>query len=120
MSDQFEVCDLIEILTIHFSAVFLHRLVPVFFVPFLTNLISLSPSKFPEFYSFPPFFTIQPNLTTREKQLGLWRELILGYHTNLKIKSLIVHDCPLWKNTVIGRELSHEDVKKVMIDFVKR
>mmetsp|Transcript_2632 Transcript_2632/g.3863 ORF Transcript_2632/g.3863 Transcript_2632/m.3863 type:complete len:176 (-) Transcript_2632:17-544(-) len=75
--------------------------------------------EFPPFYSFPPFFTIQPNLTTREKQLGLWRELILGYHTNLKIKSLIVHDCPLWKNNAIGRELSHEDIKKVMIDFVK-
>jgi ESCRT-II complex subunit VPS25 len=75
--------------------------------------------QFPEFYSFPPFFTIQPNVTTREKQMGLWRELILSYHTNLKIKMLIVHDCPLWKNDDIGRELSQEGIKSVMNDFVK-
>ena len=52
--------------------------------------------------------------------MGLWRELILSYHTNLKIKMLIVHDCPLWKNDDIGRELSQEGIKSVMNDFVKR
>mmetsp|Transcript_2724 Transcript_2724/g.4207 ORF Transcript_2724/g.4207 Transcript_2724/m.4207 type:complete len:102 (+) Transcript_2724:423-728(+) len=36
-------------------------------------------SKLPDFYYFPPFFTIQPVLSTREKQLGQWRELILKY-----------------------------------------
>eukprot|EP00979_Chaetoceros_neogracilis_P008778 scaffold1969_cov226-Chaetoceros_neogracile.AAC.4 len=75
--------------------------------------------QFPEFYSFPPFFTIQPNLTTQEKQRGLWRELILSYHTSQKIKTLVAHDCPLWKNKEIGRELSRDDVKAVMNDFVK-
>ena len=43
--------------------------------------------KFPEFYNFPPFFTIQPVLETREKQLALWRQLILDYHTFQKIKT---------------------------------
>ncbi len=76
--------------------------------------------KFPEFYAFPPFFTVQPNLATRQKQMGQWRELILGYHTSQKIKTLVVHDCPLWKNSDIGRELSHQDIKRVMNDFVKR
>ena len=33
---------------------------------------------------------------------------------------LIVHDCPLWKNDDIGRELSQEGIKSVMNDFVKR
>ena len=37
---------------------------------------------YPEFYNFPPFFTIQPVLATREKQLALWRELILNYHNH--------------------------------------
>lgn len=46
--------------------------------------------QFPEFYSFPPFFTIQPVLASREKQLALWRELILRYHTENKIKTLVV------------------------------
>lgn len=75
--------------------------------------------EYPEFYSFPPFFTIQPVLATREKQMGLWRELILRYHTDRKIKTLVVHDCPLWKNSNIERELSHEAVQAVMDDFVK-
>lgn len=76
--------------------------------------------QFPEFYAFPPFFTVQPNITTREKQMALWRELILSYHTSKKIKTLVVHDCPLWKNSAIGRELSHVDIKAVIADFVKR
>mmetsp|Transcript_31692 Transcript_31692/g.48594 ORF Transcript_31692/g.48594 Transcript_31692/m.48594 type:complete len:178 (-) Transcript_31692:87-620(-) len=75
--------------------------------------------EFPEFYSFPPFFTIQPVLATREKQLNLWRELILRYHTEYKIKSLVVHDCPLWKNTSIGRELDSTDIKVIMTDLVE-
>lgn len=58
-------------------------------------------------------------MTTREKQMGLWRELILSYHTSLKIKTLVVHDCPLWKNDDIGRELSRDGIKAAMNDFVK-
>lgn len=83
-------------------------------------ILDLSWFQFPEFYSFPPFFTVQPNITTREKQMALWRELILSYHTSKKIKTLVVHDCPLWKNSAIRRELSHDDVKTVIADFVKR
>lgn len=73
----------------------------------------------PDFYHFPPFFTIQPVLSTREKQLGQWRELILKYHTDLKIKILVLHECPLWKNETIGRELNREEIQIVMDDFVK-
>ena len=73
--------------------------------------------QFPEFYSFPPFFTIQPVLSTREKQMGLWRELILRYHTDRKIKTLVVHDCPLWKNPDIQRGLSPDAIRAVMDDF---
>ena len=52
--------------------------------------------------------------------MRLWRDLILRYHTNMKVKTLIVHDCPLWKNDDIGRELSKEGVASVMKEFVKR
>jgi ESCRT-II complex subunit VPS25 len=75
--------------------------------------------QFPEFYSFPPFFTIQPVLSTREKQMGLWRELILRYHTQYRLKTLVVHDCQLWKNEDIGRELDAEGIHAVMADFIK-
>ena len=74
-------------------------------------------SQFPEVYSFPPFFTIQPVLSTREKQLSLWRELILNYHTQLKIKTLVVHECPLWRNESIQRQLQPEGIQIVMDDF---
>jgi len=73
----------------------------------------------PDFYNFPPLFTIQPVLSTREKQLGQWRELLLKYHTDLKIKTLIPHECPLWNNTSIGRQLSTEGITIVMDDFVR-
>ena len=76
-------------------------------------------TQFPEFYQFPPFFTIQPVLATREKQLALWRELILRYHTQHKVKTLVVHDCPLWNNKQIQRQLSPRDVAIVVDDFVK-
>jgi ESCRT-II complex subunit VPS25 len=75
--------------------------------------------QFPEFYQFPPFFTIQPVLATREKQLALWRELILKYYTQHKLKTLVVHDCPLWNNTLIQRKLSDSDVMIVVQDFVQ-
>ncbi|GKY95726.1 hypothetical protein MPSEU_000533400 [Mayamaea pseudoterrestris] len=74
--------------------------------------------EFPEFYHFPPFFTIQPVLATREKQLALWRQLILQYHTQLKLKTLVVHDCPLWRNVQIQRQLSLNDAMIVVQDFV--
>jgi ESCRT-II complex subunit VPS25 len=75
--------------------------------------------EFPEFYSFPPFFTIQPVLATREKQLALWRELILRYHSELRIKTMKIYDCPLWKNPTIDRQLNPEEVLQVVEDFVQ-
>ena len=59
-------------------------------------------------------------MTTREKQMGLWRELILSYHTNFKIKTLVVHDCPLWANKDVQRELDNDAIGRVMNSFVKR
>jgi ESCRT-II complex subunit VPS25 len=86
-------------------------------------------------------------LATREKQLAQWRELILKYRklestificcsdyyfsnsvplhctlkdTDLKIKTLVIHECPLWKNESIDRELNRDEIRVVMDDFVKR
>lgn len=73
--------------------------------------------KAPEFFNFPPFFTLQPVQETREKQLALWRELILRYHTERKIKTLVVHDCPLWKNEAINRKLNRDEINTVLEDF---
>jgi ESCRT-II complex subunit VPS25 len=83
------------------------------------SIHTLTIHKFPEFYQFPPFFTIQPVLATREKQLALWRELLLNYHTHHKLKTLVVHDCVLWKNEQIHRQLSPSDILLVVQDFVQ-
>jgi ESCRT-II complex subunit VPS25 len=39
--------------------------------------------------------------------------------TDLRIKTLVLHECPLWKNDSIGRELSHDGIRIVMDDFVR-
>eukprot|EP00804_Cyclotella_cryptica_P015748 CCRYP_013385-RG/>CCRYP_013385-RG protein AED:0.26 eAED:0.26 QI:43/1/1/1/1/0.8/5/2044/92 len=90
-------------------------------LPISANVMSIPVDfEFPYFYHFPPFYTIQPVLVTRDKQLAQWRELILKYHTDLKIKTLVLHECPLWRNASIGRELSRDEIQVVMDDFVKR
>ena len=99
-----------------------------FFLSFVSTSRSTQPLAFvvflfctqmPEFYSFPPFFTLQPVLSSREKQLALWRELILRYHTHYKVSQLVVHDCPLWKNDALPRQLSTADIRCIMDDFVR-
>jgi ESCRT-II complex subunit VPS25 len=54
---------------------------------------------------------------TRAKQLALWRELILKYHTEKRIKVLRIHDCPLWRNPSIDRRLDAEEIQMVIKDF---
>ena len=75
--------------------------------------------QFPDFYHFPPFFTIQPVLNTREKQFALWRDLILRYHTEKKLKIMKLYDCPLWKNNTIHRQLDENDILFIVEDFVR-
>src|SRR5256885_13006929 len=62
-------------------------------------------------YNFPPFFTIQPNEDTRNKQLDAWKSLLVGYCTFHRIYQLDVADCsthPLFYNKDLGRGLSRE------------
>jgi ESCRT-II complex subunit VPS25 len=59
-------------------------------------------------------------LATKEKQLALWRDLIVRYHTQHKLKTLVVHECPLWRNDAIGRRLDARAIAEVMDDVVAR
>lgn len=45
--------------------------------------------------------------------------MILDYHTSLKIKTLVVHDCPLWSNVDMARSLSQDGIQTVMKDFIQ-
>ncbi|KAM5573580.1 hypothetical protein ABKV19_013225 [Rosa sericea] len=65
--------------------------------------------KLPQFFNYPPYFTLQPVRDTREKQIQLWKELILDYCRTQKIFVIgLEEDFPLFSNPVIERSLSHE------------
>ena len=64
--------------------------------------------EWPWQYSFPPFFTIQPNSDTREKQLEAWCNLVLSYckYTRdyvLDVKAVV--NSPLFNNQSINHIL---------------
>ncbi|KAF4391763.1 vacuolar protein sorting-associated protein 25 [Cannabis sativa] len=65
--------------------------------------------KLPHFFNYPPYFTLQPVRDIREKQIQLWKELILEYCRFQKIFVVgLEEDFPLFSNAVIERFLSHE------------
>ncbi|KAM7267411.1 hypothetical protein ACFE04_009577 [Oxalis oulophora] len=65
--------------------------------------------KLPQFFNYPPYFTLQPVKETREKQVQLWKEIILDYCRTQKIFLVgLEEEFPLFSNPVIERSLSHE------------
>ncbi|KAB1669883.1 hypothetical protein ES319_1Z002200v1 [Gossypium barbadense] len=49
--------------------------------------------KLPHFFNYPPYFTLQASEETREKQIQLWKELILDYcRTSEDIHSTLSHE----------------------------
>lgn len=65
--------------------------------------------KLPQFFNYPPYFTLQPVRETREKQVQLWKELILEFCKNQKIFIIgLEEEFPLFSNSEIERSLSHE------------
>lgn len=90
-----------------------------------SKMAGLSPSgtlpfEFPPTYSFPPFFTPQPNAQTRSAQLSKWSLLIQSYCRHYKIFKLLLSDAlesPLFNNAKLKRRLSAQDAKAV-IDYM--
>eukprot|EP00761_Pharyngomonas_kirbyi_P008562 gb/GECH01008574.1/.p1 GENE.gb/GECH01008574.1/~~gb/GECH01008574.1/.p1 ORF type:complete len:177 (+),score=54.81 gb/GECH01008574.1/:1-531(+) len=77
--------------------------------------------QFPSHYSLPPFFTLQPVLETRNKQIDLWTDLIVKYCEAKRIFYLDPdnnHD--LFNNKKIQRKLKNEDIKTIFDGMVKR
>lgn len=69
--------------------------------------------EWPWQHEFPPFFTIQPNATTRKIQLSVWSKLALKYHKTNKKYTLDVNEAmesPLFSNQKINRSLSTEGI----------
>jgi ESCRT-II complex subunit VPS25 len=76
--------------------------------------MSAAAFQFPEFYSFPPFFTLQPVKATRAKQLNLWRDLILNWHKYHVEYIMTTANVPLFCNAEIERTLSPEGQRAVI------
>jgi len=75
---------------------------------------------FPKTYSFPPFFTPQPNTLTRASQLRSWSSLIQAYcrhHHLFKLTLVDALDSPLFYNTALRKRLSAHDAKDI-IDYM--
>jgi ESCRT-II complex subunit VPS25 len=75
---------------------------------------------FPKTYSFPPFFTPQPNALTRQSQLRRWSSLIQAYCRHYRIFKLSLVDAletPLFHNAALKKRLSIKDAKDV-VDFM--
>ncbi|KAF6202515.1 hypothetical protein GE061_002911 [Apolygus lucorum] len=74
-------------------------------------------------YSFPPFFTVQPNLQTRKIQLAAWCDLVLKYHKANNLYVLDIREAqgsPLFHNVDISRKLSIEGISEVMNEMHRR
>ncbi|XP_039015781.1 vacuolar protein sorting-associated protein 25-like isoform X3 [Hibiscus syriacus] len=75
--------------------------------------------KLPHFFNYPPYFTLQPVRETREKQIQLWKELILDYCRTQKIFVIkLEEEFPLFSNSAIERTLSHEAREAFLSDLV--
>ncbi|CAN0927390.1 Vacuolar protein sorting-associated protein 25 [Linum grandiflorum] len=58
--------------------------------------------KLPQFFSYPPYFTLQPVRDTREKQIQLWKELIIDYCRTQRIFVIgLEEEFPLFSNPAI-------------------
>mmetsp|Transcript_10924 Transcript_10924/g.17793 ORF Transcript_10924/g.17793 Transcript_10924/m.17793 type:complete len:185 (+) Transcript_10924:69-623(+) len=73
----------------------------------------------PEFWSFRPFFTLQPVVSTRDKQLKLWKELILQFCIQNNLHRLIPSSFPYFKNASLDRELSSEGIHAVISYIIR-
>ncbi len=66
--------------------------------------------EWPEFYSFPPFFTLQPVEETRKKQLDMWVSLVVDWCRAVKLTEIHASEADkmeVFANKAIGRKLNH-------------
>eukprot|EP01128_Nolandella_sp_AFSM9_P001223 TRINITY_DN1132_c0_g1_i3.p1 TRINITY_DN1132_c0_g1~~TRINITY_DN1132_c0_g1_i3.p1 ORF type:complete len:202 (+),score=30.27 TRINITY_DN1132_c0_g1_i3:53-607(+) len=76
------------------------------------------PFEFPPIYNFPPFFTFQISLSTRQKQEEMWRELIISYTRFYKINEInlskFANEGDLFQNKSINRKLTYAQIQSLI------
>ncbi|KAF4029896.1 ESCRT-II complex subunit [Phytophthora infestans] len=75
--------------------------------------------SYPEYYDFPPFFTLQPVRATREKQLVLWQQLILEYHRAHEQPLFQPLASSLFENVKISRNMA-QDGRMAVVEHLIR
>ncbi|KAI0968278.1 ESCRT-II complex subunit-domain-containing protein [Xylaria arbuscula] len=90
--------------------------------PATTTTTAPTGFQFPREYHFPPFFTRQPNLSTRHSQHSKWASLILSYcayHRLYKLSLTSPGTADLFHNRRIDRRLGLADAREVL-EFMRR
>ncbi|ATY66881.1 ESCRT-II vps25 subunit [Cordyceps militaris] len=78
--------------------------------------------KFPQEYSFPAFFTRQPNLATHHAQRRTWTALVLAYarhHRLFRLRLSEAAESDLFYNRRLERRLQGPDVRELVDGMVK-
>jgi len=67
-------------------------------------------------YSFPPFFTLQPHAATREKQIEVWKHLVITFCEANTVSTLDLAeagDLPVFYNAQIDRRLGQDQIREI-------
>ncbi|KAI8917016.1 vacuolar protein sorting 25 [Powellomyces hirtus] len=85
----------------------------------------MSNYTFPSIHSFPPFYTLQPTLATRAKQLQLWGEILLQYCIATRTSAIHLATnskdaAAVFSNDKIRRRLDRESIQAVIEELIKQ
>lgn len=75
--------------------------------------------KYPPHHAFPPFYTLQPNHTTRASQLASWSSLLTAYCAHHTLYRL-TPTASIFTNTRLSRTLAPDDAREVLSYMVSR
>jgi hypothetical protein len=71
--------------------------------------------SFPPFFSYPPYFTIQPVKETRDKQLELWRDLVVSESTHIVGKEHLLNQLTSTSLSRLTSSLTHPPLAPTQI-----
>ena len=84
--------------------------------------LSSNTYKFHPYYSYPPFWTLQPTIQTREAQFKIWSSIILTYcrHHHLWRLTLVeALNTPLFRNLKLQKWLTLLEAREIL-DWMTR
>ncbi|PLB46741.1 ESCRT-II complex, vps25 subunit [Aspergillus steynii IBT 23096] len=82
-----------------------------------TTIPPTDPFPFPPTYNFPPFFTPQPNRSTRSAQLQKWSALIQAWcrhHRTFRLSIIEAVESPLFHNATLRKRVSLGDARDIV------